>query len=181
MRLFNVLALPGEPGCYIVDIETDDDAFHGYVARPGGGGLCDTILEQIASGAFEGNISEFVPPPPRARRVAYSKAALFQAMTDAEYDAMETAVAGLSARRRAVFENTRLLDSADETVADIRAALAALIGEPRVEELFASATHRPAPFTPSSSPHRQSVTPTTGMPRQFERSTMPSKRRGAWS
>lgn len=65
----DVRRLGETPEAYLVSVEIDiGDGYRRteYPARAGGGGICDDILAAIASGAFTGEITDYVPPPPPA-------------------------------------------------------------------------------------------------------------------
>lgn len=65
-NLSNVRRLGETPEAYILSIEIDDgDGWEAaeFVARVGGGGLCDPILAAIAADEFAGSVTDYVPDP----------------------------------------------------------------------------------------------------------------------
>lgn len=104
-----------------------------YVARRGGGGMCDEVIEWI-----EANVPNppLHVPTPVVERVVYSKALLFRGMTDTEYAQFEAGLALQPPRVRAIFQNATELWSDDEMFQDLKVDMTAVYGETRTQELL---------------------------------------------
>ncbi len=64
----SVRSLAETPAAYVVSVEIDDGTGYArvdYVARAGGGGICDEVLAAIAAGEFTGQILPWAPPAPQ--------------------------------------------------------------------------------------------------------------------
>lgn len=75
-----------------------------------------------------------VPPP---GPTITSKADLFRRCTDAEAEAIETALMSLSVRKRRIFEGAAYIASDDPDFDDLRTAAVEMFGEARAAELLA--------------------------------------------
>ncbi|GJD63740.1 hypothetical protein [Methylobacterium frigidaeris] len=83
----------------------------------------------------------FVAPPPAPAITGptiTSKADLFRRCTDAEAEAIETALAAQSVRKRRIFETAQYISSEDPDFADLRAAAVEMFGAERAAELLAA-------------------------------------------
>lgn len=81
----------------------------------------------------------YTPPEPPLPPRRYSKKALFEAMTDAEYETFESTEAGQSARDRRVFREATELDERDPGFAKVLGLMNAVYGEARAAELLSKA------------------------------------------
>lgn len=96
--------------------------------------------EHIRAGAHRWTGSAWEQIEPAAPSVGrWSKALLFGAMTDAEFDAFTAARASFTPRENAIFDNAAVLEEASLLWPALEAALAAIYGAPRVGELLAAA------------------------------------------
>ena len=88
-----VRRIPAQAGAYIVTVDLDlgdgpEAAEYGVV--PGGGGLCDALLAEIAAGRFAGEITDDAPqlqPPDSLPRTAFWLYLLAQGLTRADIHA----------------------------------------------------------------------------------------------
>lgn len=134
-NLRNVRAIPGETGAYVVTLDLEDSLGAEYCARPGGGGICDSVLLAITTGAFSGEVSVYGPEPSTVP-VTYSKAYLFYAMTDAEYATFETVFAQQPARLRAIFAGASVIETDNPLFPTLEALMIASYGAERTAALL---------------------------------------------
>ena len=134
-----VRELPDKPGSYVVFVELKFDGEWErveYVANPGGGGISDDILGDIASGNYTGEITVFEYPVGIELPKTYSKAFMFMHMTDDEYTQFEGYIATLTPRQQAIFNNAVQLESDDQLFLLVKGDMEGMFGEARVEEVL---------------------------------------------
>jgi hypothetical protein len=137
----NIVDLNETPTGYkcLIDIDFDNNGVYEtveYIVRLNGGGLCDKILEDINSGNYEGEISSNVQIQNTTPFFIINKAKLFNMLDDDEYASFEAIINSLSPRKRAVFNNSIMMDSTNELTNEIIMAMMGLFGEDRVNELL---------------------------------------------
>lgn len=76
-------------------------------------------------------------PPPAPLRYQIAKADIWRRATDAEADAMDAALNAAPPRLRRIYSAAQYIDSGDEWFGELRAGIAAAVGETRAAELLA--------------------------------------------
>ena len=144
----DVKLLPGEPGCYLVTLDLDLEDGAGFIEsigamRPGGGGICDDVLDKIALGNYTGSITDYEPPEETEPVENYSKARLFDNMTDEEFtvwEQREPLVLGtLSVRQQRVWSDAKEFGSDHPLFALILDDMVSNYGQTRTDELLSLA------------------------------------------
>lgn len=140
-NITNVRRLPNEVDAYIISMETPIDGVWEsvpYVVRSNGGGLCDVLLEDINAGNYTGVLVDYAETS-AATLKRYSKALLFDTMTDAEYATFLQYKVGFTPRQAAIFDNASVLENTSALWGTFEGAITAAYGAERATALLDAA------------------------------------------
>ena len=116
----------------VIDLDVGDGyRISEYAAIEDGGGICNDLIRLIQEGKCSFANNEY-----KEENFIFSKAKLFQSLSDNEYEQFENIISKLSAREKAIYNNLLTLENFSDLMTKIKKYMSETYGIDRTKEIL---------------------------------------------